>query len=153
MVRGPVATGAPSGRTVEDGGASTLGRSARVRGRIAGEGDLRILGEVEGDVSVSGELTLDDGGSLTGDVDAGAVVVGGALKGDVASRGPVAVRATARIEGDLAGTEVSIDEGAAFHGRIDVEFDFPEALGEPLPGRGPQGPPAKPGSHPSTRGR
>lgn len=135
MVRGPaVATGAHSPKTrssSED--ASILGRGARVRGRIAGDGDLRVEGQVEGDVSISGELTLEEGSSITGDVDAGTVVVGGALKGDVAARGPVAVRATAQVEGDLAGTEVSLDEGASFHGRIDAEFDLPADLGGARP--------------------
>ena len=120
-----MARAAAARHTSEDGAGSILGRGARVRGRIAGDGDLRVEGQVEGDVSVSGELTIDEGGSITGDVDAAAVVVSGALKGDVAARGPVAVRATAQVEGNLAGAEVSLDEGASFHGRIEAEFDMP----------------------------
>src|SRR5262245_25592429 len=119
------ATGTAPRHTSGDVGASTLGRGARVRGRIAGDGDLHVEGQVEGDVSVSGELTIEEGGSITGDVDAGTVVLSGALKGDVAARGPVAVRATAQVEGNLAGAEVSLDEGASFHGRIEAEFDLP----------------------------
>jgi cytoskeletal protein CcmA (bactofilin family) len=125
MVRGPAAA-----RGTSNDGASVLGSGARVSGRIAGDGDLRIEGQVEGDVTVSGELVIEEGGSVRGDVDAGAVVVGGKLEGDVAAQGAVAIRATADVEGNLAAAEVSLDEGASFHGRIDTEFDLPAELGE-----------------------
>jgi cytoskeletal protein CcmA (bactofilin family) len=145
--------GAPSGA-----GASILGRGARVRGRIAGDGDLHIEGQVEGDVTVSGELVIDEGGSVRGDVGAGAVIVGGTLAGDVAAQGAVAVRATAQVEGNLAGAEVSLEEGASFHGRIEAEFDLPAELGQPFRGGAASGPtpraPAEPTAHrPHGRGR
>ncbi len=41
------------------------------------------------------------------------------------------MRATAEVEGNLSGAEVSLDEGASFHGRIDAEFDLPAELGGP----------------------
>jgi cytoskeletal protein CcmA (bactofilin family) len=126
MVRGPAAARG----TNEGAEASVLGRGARVRGRIGGDGDLRIEGQVEGDVTVSGELTIEEGAAVDGDVSAAAVVVGGVLKGDVTARGVVAIRATAQVEGnlDLHGAEVSLDEGASFHGHIEAEFDLPAEL-------------------------
>ena len=56
-------------------------------------------------------------------------MVSGTLEGDVDARGPVALRATAEVEGNLSGAEVSIEEGASFHGRIEAEFDLPAELG------------------------
>ena len=128
MVRGAAAARGTS----DEASASVLGRGARVRGRVGGEGDLRVEGEVEGDVAISGELTIEEGASVHGDVGAAAVVIGGTLRGDVSARGAVAVRATADVEGDLGGAEVSLDEGASFHGRIDAEFEMPVELGAPL---------------------
>jgi len=75
-------------------------------------------------------------------VGASAVAIGGTLRGDVSARGVVTVRATADVEGDLGGAEVSLDEGASFHGRIEAEFDMPAELGshaapaKPAHGRG-----------------
>lgn len=124
MVRGPAAARG----TNEGAEASVLGRGSRVRGRVGGDGDLRIEGQVEGDVAISGELTIGEGAVVEGDVGAAAVVVDGVVKGDVTARGVVAVRATAQVEGNLRGAELSLDEGASFHGRIDAEFDLPAEL-------------------------
>ena len=93
--------------------ASSIGRGTLVRGSVRGEGDLEILGRVEGSVAVSGALT-----------------------GDVASRGAVTVRATAQVQGNLGGAEVSLEEGASFHGRIEAEFDMPAELQAPAAGQG-----------------
>lgn len=114
-----------SARTDEGG---VLGRTTRVRGRVHGTGDLRVEGQIEGDVRVSGELAVDEGGAITGDVDAGAVTIHGALTGDVSARGAVAIGASARVFGNMGGAEVSLEEGAVFAGRIEAEFELPPEL-------------------------
>jgi cytoskeletal protein CcmA (bactofilin family) len=122
MARGPAPKHAPPSS------GSTLGASTRVRGRIQGEGDLRVEGQVEGDVNMTGDLVLEDGAVIEGNVSAAAVTLGGRLVGDVAARGAVVVTASAKVTGNLGGTEVSLDEGASFVGRIEADFDLPEGL-------------------------
>jgi cytoskeletal protein CcmA (bactofilin family) len=112
-------------------GDSILSRGTRVRGRVQGEGSLVVEGHVQGDVAVSGDLTIGAEGGVVGDVEAGSVVIDGELEGDVTARGSVAIRAGARVRGNMGGVEVALDEGASFTGRIDAEFDFPEDLGKP----------------------
>lgn len=130
MFRGPAAAARPSGKNEMESEAieSILGRGARVRGRIGGDGDLRVEGHVEGDVRISGQLAIEEGGAVTGDVEATAVVIGGALTGDIAAGGPITIRAGARVAGNLGNSEVVLEEGASFEGRIDAEFDLPAGL-------------------------
>jgi cytoskeletal protein CcmA (bactofilin family) len=130
MFRGPSAARSTTSETTTPS-ESILGRGARVRGRVNGEGDLRVEGQIEGEVRISGELAIEEGGAVDGDVEASAVVIGGALHGDVASRGPVTIRATAKVEGNLGGVEVVLEEGASFRGRIDAAFDLPAELEPP----------------------
>lgn len=112
-----------------DATSSVLGRGARVRGRVSGDGDLRVEGAVEGDVTLSGELLIEEGAEVTGNVDAHVVTVNGALSGDVVARGPITIRAGAKVKGSLGGTEISLEEGADFDGRIEAQFDMPKELG------------------------
>ena len=53
------------------------------------------------------------------------MTIGGELAGDVTARGAVVVRAGAKVTGNLGGSEVSLEEGASFEGRIDAELDLP----------------------------
>ncbi len=105
-----------------------IGASARVVGRVTGDGNLVVEGQVKGDIAVRGDLTIDSGASVVSNVDAYAVTISGSLEGDVNASGAVAVRSGARVKGDLHGTEVTLDEGADFAGRLDCEFTLPPEL-------------------------
>ena len=111
--------------------AGVLGTSVRIRGKISGEGDLQILGSVEGDVVVRGDLTIGESASIeTENLEAQAVTIQGEVKGDVNATGPVRLGRTARVHGDLKGSEISIEEGAQFAGRIEADFELPASLGK-----------------------
>jgi cytoskeletal protein CcmA (bactofilin family) len=129
MFRGPARTTNEKAEAVEST-ESVLGRGARVRGRVGGEGDLRIEGRVEGDVHVTGQLSIDEGAEIVGEVDAAVVVISGALSGGLVTRGPVTIRSGARFSGTITGTaaEVSLEEGGSFEGRIEAEFELPTEL-------------------------
>jgi cytoskeletal protein CcmA (bactofilin family) len=94
------------------GSEAVIGRTTRVRGRIGGDGDLRLEGSVEGDVTLSGALT-----------------VIGELEGDVRAEGGVHIEAGARVKGDITGESIAIDDGAEFSGQLIAEFDLPPELG------------------------
>jgi cytoskeletal protein CcmA (bactofilin family) len=113
-----------------DAGTARIGSGARVRGRIHGEGDLVVEGQVEGDLAIRGELTVAQGASVTSEaIEARSVVIAGALEGDVAATGTVRLVAGSRVRGNLRGSSVAIDDGARFSGRLDCEFDLPPELG------------------------
>src|SRR5580698_10342382 len=91
---------------------STIGRGTVVRGSVHGEGDLEILGRVEGSVAVSGELTIGEGALLKSDVSGRRVVVRGAVAGNVSAAEAIILEAGARVAGDLGAPQISIRPGA-----------------------------------------
>ena len=116
-------------RTTAASDANVLGRSVRIRGRVTGDGDLRVEGDIEGDVKIGGTLEVADAANVSGNVTANSVLIDGALTGDVDATGPVHIRANARVEGNMSGSEVALEEGASFTGRIDAIFELPDGLG------------------------
>lgn len=114
--------------------ANVLGRGLRVRGRVNGASDLRVDGEIEGDVRVTGALEVGQTGTVSGNIAARSVVVDGALTGDVEAEGTVVIRSGARVSGNMNGAEVALEEGASFSGRIEAEFELPDDL---MAGAGP----------------
>jgi cytoskeletal protein CcmA (bactofilin family) len=108
---------------------AVLGKGAHIRGRIAGDGDLRVEGGISGDVALKGDLTVSDGAEVVADVEARSVVVEGAIEGDISATSSVAIRASARVSGAIRGSSISIEEGANVSGRIDADFELPPELG------------------------
>jgi cytoskeletal protein CcmA (bactofilin family) len=118
-------------RSTAAGGEAVIGRGARIRGRVGGDGDLVVEGRVDGDVSVSGSLVVEPEGAIVGEVSAASVTVAGGLTGDVTCRGAIVIRAGAQVAGNMGGSEVALEEGAAFTGRVDAEFELPPELTAP----------------------
>ncbi len=113
-----------------EGSGARIGSTARVRGRIQGDGDLLVEGQVEGNVTLRGDLTVAEGASVTSEaVEAHAVVVAGSLEGSVSASGVVHLAPSARMRGDIQGASVIIDDGARFTGRLEIEFEMPPELG------------------------
>ena len=121
------------GSSAHGGQEAVIGSGARVRGRVSGDGDLTIAGEVEGDIVLRGNLTVDAGGRATSNVDAGDVTVAGALEGDISASGQVTLARGSRTRGNVSvttsGLGIAIEEGAQFSGRLECAFELPEGLG------------------------
>jgi len=110
-------------------GAAILGKGAHIRGRIAGDGDLRVEGSISGDVALKGQLIVDGGAEVVADVQASSVLVEGAIEGDISATEAVTIRASARVSGAIRGSSISIEEGASVSGRIEADFELPPELG------------------------
>jgi len=113
---------------ISQGNTAIIGKGAHVRGRISGDGDLRIEGGVSGEVAVKGSLSVSDGAEVTADVQASSVTVEGAIEGSVSANEAVTIRATARVSGAIRGASVSIEEGASVSGKIEADFELPPEL-------------------------
>jgi cytoskeletal protein CcmA (bactofilin family) len=98
--------------------ASTIGRGTLVRGSVRGEGDLEILGHVEGSVLVSGELVVGEGALVKSDVGARRVTIRGAVAGNVSATEAIVIEAGARVVGDLGAPQIGIRPGALVRGMV-----------------------------------
>src|SRR5512136_2651755 len=62
---------------------TVLGPGVYYQGTLNGAGGVRIEGGFDGTVNIKGQLYIAEGAKVTAAVQAGAVIVGGSLKGDV----------------------------------------------------------------------
>jgi cytoskeletal protein CcmA (bactofilin family) len=98
--------------------ASTIGRGTVVRGSVHGDGDLEILGRVEGSVAVTGELAIGELALVKSDVSGRRVTVQGAVSGNVSATEAIVLLAGARVVGDLAAPQIGIRPGALVRGMV-----------------------------------
>jgi cytoskeletal protein CcmA (bactofilin family) len=108
--------------------ASLIAENVTVRGDIATDGDVHLEGALKGDMRVR-ELTVGEGGSVEGHIEAETVEVRGRVCGTVTAKS-VRLLSTARVEGDITHAQLSIEVGAHFEGRS-LKFETPATV-EPL---------------------
>ncbi|OLB86740.1 MAG: hypothetical protein AUI12_08300 [Acidobacteria bacterium 13_2_20CM_2_57_6] len=99
-----------------------LGASLAIKGHITGTEDLRIDGKVEGPISLRGhELTVGPTAQLNSEIQAGEVIVYGKVVGNLHARGRVDIKKDGSIVGDISSARISIEDGAHFKGRIEID--------------------------------
>ena len=94
--------------------------SAKIVGRIEGQGAYVFAGTIEGECDIDGSLTLAEGGRWKGSMKATDIVVGGSVEGEVVARHQIEIVATARVKGSLRADLIAVAEGAIIDGEINV---------------------------------
>ncbi len=108
---------APATRTV-----SSLGSSIEIKGKITGDEDLQIDGKVEGSVVLNGQrLTVGRAGQLNSEIWARELVVYGKLTGNIHASDRVEIKKDGSVTGDITTARISVEDGAYFKGRIEIE--------------------------------
>jgi cytoskeletal protein CcmA (bactofilin family) len=109
--------------------ASIIGRGTVIRGSVRGTGTLEIVGRVEGDVNVGGEIVLGDEGAVLGNVSGATVTISGAVQGDVRASESILLERGARVVGDLTAPRVGVSTGALVKGHVRTDGEPPLAGG------------------------
>jgi cytoskeletal protein CcmA (bactofilin family) len=103
-------------------GSARLGSSLQIKGHITGTEDLQIDGKVDGPISLSGHaLTVGASAQLSSEIHAREVVVYGNVVGNVHARDRVDVKSDGSVVGDISTARISIEDGAQFRGRIEID--------------------------------
>jgi len=100
---------------------SVIGSTTVVRGNIRADGDLEILGRVDGDVITGGDVTIGEDAQVNGRVSGAAISVAGVVVGDITASASIVVAVTAQVQGDLITPRVGIAEGARVRGSLNTE--------------------------------
>jgi cytoskeletal protein CcmA (bactofilin family) len=110
-------TSSPAARNL-----ACLGASIEVKGKISGEEDLQVDGKIEGPVALGGQrLTVGRTGQLNSEVTAREVVVYGKVTGNLRASDRVEIKKDGSVTGDIVTARISIEDGAYFKGRIEID--------------------------------
>lgn len=103
-------------------GSARLGSSLQIKGHITGTEDLQIDGKVDGPISLRGHgLIVGPNAQLASEIHAREVVVYGKVVGNVNARDRVDVKSDGSVIGDISTARISIEDGAQFKGRIEID--------------------------------
>ena len=101
---------------------SMIGPKSECKGDISCQGTLRIDGTFDGNINAEWVI-LGEKGSITGDINARCVVVGGAINGNVRAEDLVDIKHTGKLLGDIYTKKLSVAEGGVFDGHSHIQKD------------------------------
>jgi len=103
-----------------------FGKNLQIKGRVSGNGNLIILGSLNGEFRLKGRLKIAQPAKIKGDVNADVISVNGKVQGSLTAHDSVHLDKTARIEGRINTPKLSIMEGAIFDGEINMGVRAPQ---------------------------
>src|SRR5213083_2139190 len=87
-----------------------LGPDASFKGAMSFEKGLRLQGRFEGKINTAGRLHVAKEAKMQADVEAGAIMVEGDVRGNLTANDRIELKQSARYEGDLLTTKLIVDE-------------------------------------------
>lgn len=108
---------------------SLIAAGLTIEGKINGNGHVRVAGKFKGDIEVEGNLHIDSGARVEGQVKAGEVIVSGELQGNVVGAKRVELQQGGTINGDVKAGSLTVAAGARMRGNVDFGFDESQKSG------------------------
>jgi cytoskeletal protein CcmA (bactofilin family) len=102
---------------------SVIASDLTIEGKIVGSGHVRIAGRFKGDVHVDGNLTIDGGANLDGQVKASVISVAGELRGNIENAKRVELLDGGVITGDVKAGSLTVAAGSRMRGQVEFGWD------------------------------
>jgi cytoskeletal protein CcmA (bactofilin family) len=113
----------PSRKERTDMKESIIAAGLVIEGKINGNGHVRVAGKFKGDIQVEGNLHIDSGARVEGQVRASEVIVSGELQGNVDSAKRVELQQGGTITGDVKAGSLTVAAGSRMRGAVDFGFE------------------------------
>jgi cytoskeletal protein CcmA (bactofilin family) len=103
--------------TANHASTSVIDHGCEAEGRLTFVGTLALNGKFRGQLLTADTLFIGEDGEVEAEVQVGAAVVSGQIKGNITARERVELCRTARVFGNVTAPVLVLEEGAAFDGQ------------------------------------
>ena len=99
----------------------SLGKSVVIKGELSASEDLILYGQMEGSIRLPGHtLTIGPHADIKAEISAKAVVIMGAVAGNVTAGEKVEIQATGSVTGDIVSPRLVVADGGYLRGRVET---------------------------------
>ena len=105
----------------ENGEVTIVGTGARLEGNVVSAGNLRIDGQVKGQINADGDVVLSAQSQVEADIRSQNVSVAGRFKGNILVKGKAHLARGGRIDGNITSKTLVVEEGGIFHGQSNMD--------------------------------
>lgn len=96
--------------------ATVISKGVKIEGKLSCSGNIRLDGEVQGDISSQGVVIIGEFGKVNGQINADNITIGGMVTGTVRAKDKVVLEAKANLKGDITTKALMVEAGAVFNG-------------------------------------
>jgi cytoskeletal protein CcmA (bactofilin family) len=100
--------------------ASLVDRHSAFDGTFRSQRDLRVEGELKGNVTCEGTLFVSEGATIAAIVEAEHITVAGELTGEIRCRGRLQILPSGKVRANVATGSLVIQEGAIYEGQLEM---------------------------------
>lgn len=93
-----------------------IATGTRISGDLLSDGDIRIDGELIGNLETKGRLVIGASGKVEGDISCKSCEISGTHKGKLLIAELLSLKASCAVTGDMVAGKLSIEPGAYFRG-------------------------------------
>jgi len=93
-----------------------ISEGTKIKGDVIANGDIRIDGELIGNISAKSKLVIGPKGKIEGQIICNNIEVSGFIKGKITASELINLKSTSQIVGDIIAGKLSIEPGAIFSG-------------------------------------
>jgi len=108
----------------------------KIEGKITSSGNIRIDGEIQGDIFSKANIKIGDDAKINGQMNANIITIGGKVSGIVKAKDKTILKSKSHLKGDIFTKNLVIEEGAKFDGNCktgdSIDIAEPRETNKPL---------------------
>jgi cytoskeletal protein CcmA (bactofilin family) len=93
-----------------------IGRGVKIDGKLNCNGNIRVEGEIKGDISSRSSVVVGERGNVNGQINADTITIGGKVSGTVNANKKLVLDTKGNLKGDIVTKILVVEEGAKFEG-------------------------------------
>lgn len=104
-----------------------ISRGVKIEGKITSDGNIRVDGDIKGDIISQNNVTVGESGQVNGQINANVITIGGKVFGTVTAKEKLALESKGNLKGDILTKILVVEAGAKFDGnsKMGDSINFP----------------------------
>jgi len=94
-----------------------ISNGVKIEGKITSSGNIRVDGEVLGDIISQSNVSVGENGQVNGQINAEVITIGGKVSGTVKAKEKLVLDSKGNLKGDIFTKILVVEAGAKFDGK------------------------------------
>ena len=94
-----------------------ISHGVKIEGKITSSGNIRVDGEILGDIISQSNVSVGENGQVNGQINANVITIGGKVSGTVKAKEKLVLDSKGNLKGDIFTKILVVEAGAKFDGK------------------------------------